>query len=327
MEKQLSIEERMARLEAIVNGDSLKHEMIRKATQYPKDYIEYLKKAEVTDALKVGSDKEGGYLVSDEFEKKLVKKLESKSVIRKLANVIKTNNLLKIPGVSTKPSAAWVEEGEQFNETDMEFYQVVIDAHKNGYITIVSEELLEDAGFDIEEYIVNSAGDKIGELEEAAFISGDGNNKPTGILTDAPVGEETATLNMDAALNLYFSVGQKYRKNAVWVMSEEALKTLQKEKTAMGRNVWEGDMTEELPLQLNGRPVFVSEAMPGVEAGKCPIMFGDFSYYWIGDRGNRAIKRMGEIYSDRGCVGFRVTHRVDGKLVLPEAIKTLKIAS
>lgn len=327
MGKNLTIEERMAKLEAIVNGDSLKREMVRKAAAYPKDYVGYLKTAEVTDALKVGSDKEGGYIVPDEFEKKLVQKLESKGVVRKLANVIKTDNLLKIPGVSQHPSAAWVEEGEQFKETDMEFYQVVIDAHKNGYITIVTEELLEDAEFDIEDYIVNSAGDKIGELEEAAFIIGDGNNKPTGIIASAPVGEETTTLNMDAALNLYFSVGQKYRKNAVWVMSDEALKTLQKEKTAMGRNIWEGDMTEEIPLMLNGRPVLVSDAMPGVEAGKCPIMFGDFSYYWIGDRGNRAIKRMGEIYADKGCVGFRVTHRVDGKLVLPEAIKTLKIAS
>ena len=165
MEKQLTIDERMAKLEAIVNGDSLKREMVRKAAAYPKDYVGYLKTAEVTDALKVGSDKEGGYIVPDEFEKKLVQKLESKGVVRKLANVIKTDNLLKIPGVSQHPSAAWVEEGEQFKETDMEFYQVVIDAHKNGYITIVTEELLEDAEFDIEDYIVNSAGDKIGELE------------------------------------------------------------------------------------------------------------------------------------------------------------------
>lgn len=327
MEKQLTIDERIAKLEAIVNGDSLKRDMVRKAAQYPKDYIGYLKSAEITDSLKVGSDKEGGYLVPDEFEKKLVEKLESKGVMRKLSNVITTSRSLKIPGVSKNPTADWVEEGGRINETDMEFYQVVIDAHKNGYITLVTEELLEDAGFDIEQHIIDIAGDKIGELEEDAFINGNGVHKPTGVLVDAPVGEETSSLNMDAALNLYFSVGQKYRKNAVWVMSEEALRILHKERTAMGRNVWEDDMTKDLPTKLNGRPVYVSDSMPGVKAGKCPIMFGDFSYYWIGDRGNRAIKRMGEMYADRGMVGFRVTHRVDGKLVLPEAIKTLKIAS
>lgn len=327
MGKTLTIEERMAKLEAIVNGDSLKREMIRKAAAYPKDYVGYLKTAEVTDALKVGSDKEGGYLVPDEFEKKLVEKIESRSVIRNVANVIKTDNLLRIPGVSQKPTAAWVEEGEQFKETDMEFYQVVIDAHKNGYITLASEELLDDSGFDIEQYIIDTAGDKIGELEEAAFISGDGVHKPTGVLVEAPVGQETSKLCMDDAIELFFSVGMRYRDKGVWVMSEDALRTLHKEKTAMGRNVWEGDIAKELPLKLMGKPVYVSDAMPAVAAGNCPIAFGDFSYYWIGDRGNRAIKRMNEIYADRGMIGFRVTHRVDGRLVLPEAIKTLKIAS
>ena len=126
---------------------------------------------------------------------------------------------------------------------------------------------------------------------------------------------------------MYFSLGQKYRENAVWVMNEEALRTLHKVKSAQGRNVWEEDVTKEIPLKLLGKPVYTSDAMPDVAAGNCPIAFGDFSYFWIGDRGNRAIKRMNEIYADRGMIGFRVTHRVDGRLVLPEAIKTLKIAS
>lgn len=327
MEKKKTIEERMAALEAIVNGDSVKRDMIRKAKQYPKDYMNYLRYAEVTDSLKVGSDKEGGYLVPDEFEKKLVTKLESKGVMRRISNVIKTEHLLRIPGVAKNPTADWVEEGGKFPDTELEFYQVVIDAHKNGYITLVTEELLEDAGFDIEKYIVDTAGDKIGELEEEAFIFGDGIHKPTGVLVDAPVGHETSKLCLDDALELFYSVGQRYRNKGVWVMSEDALRILQKERSAMGRNIWEGDMTKELPLKLNGREVYVSDAMPDVEPGKCPVMFGDFSYYWIGDRSNRSIKRMGEVYSDKGMVGYRVTHRVDGKLVLPEAIKTLKIAS
>ena len=326
MKAEKTLNERMAAIEAVINEDAVKRNMVRKTSEYPKAYGNYLRNAEVTDVLKVGSDKEGGYLVPDEFEDKLVKKLESKGVMRRLSNVIKTEHLLRIPGVSQKPTADWVEEGGSFSESDFEFYQIVIDAHKNGYISLVTEELLEDAGFDIENHIVDTAGDKIGELEEEAFISGDGIHKPTGVLVDAPVGHETKKLCMDDALELFYSVPQRYRNKGVWVMSQDALRILHKEKSAMGRNIWEGDMTKELPLKLNGREVFVSDAMPGVEAGKCPIMFGDFSYYWIGDRGNRSIKRLGELYSDRGMVGYRVTHRVDGKLVLPEAIKTLKIA-
>lgn len=325
--KVLSVEERKAILEDLVNGEALKRDMVRKAKLYPKDFEGYLRRAEVTDALKVGSDKEGGYLVPDEMEKKLVKAMENKGVIRKLANVIRTENLLRIPGVSAHGAAHWIEEGGEMIFEDEQFYQVIIDAHKNGYITVVTEELLEDAGFDVEQHIVEIAGDKIGELEEEAFLTGDGNHKPHGLLLDAQVGTEAAEVTMDAALDLYFSLGQKYRENAVWLMSEEALRTLHKVKSAQGRNVWEEDMTKEMSLKLLGKPVYTSDAMPAVAAGNCPIAFGDFSYFWIGDRGNRAIKRMSEIYADRGMIGFRVTHRVDGRLVLPEAIKTLKIAS
>ena len=325
--KGLSIEERKAILEELVNGEALKRDMVRKAKSYSKDFEGYLRRAEVTDALKVGSDKEGGYLVPDEMEKKLVKAMENKGVVRKLANVIRTENFLRIPGVSSHGTAHWIEEGGEMIFEDEQFYQVIIDAHKNGYINLVTEELLEDAGFDVEQHIVEIAGDKIGELEEEAFLTGDGNHKPHGLLLDAQVGTEAAEVTMDAALDLYFSLGQKYRENAVWLMSEEALRTLHKVKSAQGRNVWEEDMTKEMPLKLLGKPVYTSDAMPDVAAGNCPIAFGDFSYFWIGDRGNRAIKRLNEIYSDRGMVGFRVTHRVDGRLVLPEAIKTLKIAS
>lgn len=325
--KGLSVEERKAILEEMVDGDALKKDMVRKTALYPKHFEGYLRRAEVTDALKVGSDKEGGYLVPDEMEKKLVKAMENKSVVRTLGNVIKTENLLRIPGVSSHGTAHWIEEGGEMIFEDEQFYQVIIDAHKNAYITLVTEELLEDAGFDVEQHIVEIAGDKIGELEEEAFLTGDGNHKPHGLLLDAQVGTEAAEVTMDAALDLYFSLGQKYRENAVWLMSEEALRTLHKVKSAQGRNVWEEDMTKEMPLKLLGKPVYTSDAMPDVAAGNCPIAFGDFSYFWIGDRGNRAIKRLNELYSDRGMVGFRVTHRVDGRLVLPEAIKTLKIAS
>lgn len=99
--KELTIEERKAILEELVNGEALKRDMVRKAKMYPTDYAGYLRTADVTDALKVGSDKEGGYLVPDEMENKIVKALENSDVVRMLAKVIKTENLLKIPGVTS----------------------------------------------------------------------------------------------------------------------------------------------------------------------------------------------------------------------------------
>lgn len=325
MEKELTLEQRKARMEELVNGDMLKAEMMRKAKLYPKDYASYLRTAEVTDALKVGSDKEGGYLVPDEFEEKLVKKLENKSIVRNIAHVLTTKHLLRVPGVASHGTAAWVEEGGKIEFSDESFYQVLIDAHKCGCITVTTEELLEDAGFSVEDYIIESAGSKMAELEEAAYLAGDGNGKPRGLLLDAQVGKETKELTMDDALDLYFSLNQKYRDNAVWIMNEQALSTLHKYKSAMGRNVWEDNTQNELPMKLLGRTVYVSEGMPEMAAGNAVIAFGDFSFFWIGERGKRSIKRLNEIYADKGMIGFRMTHRVDGKLIVPEAIKTLKL--
>lgn len=197
-----------------------------------------------------------------------------------------------------------------------------------GTLILASDELLEDAGLDIEQLILAQFSERIGKCEEEAFLTGDGNHKPLGLLTQAPVGAvsaEAGVLSVDDALDLYFSVGQEYRANAVWFMSEEAHRTLRKVKSAMGRNIWEPSLIEGEPEKLLGHPVYVSNFMPEVASGNKPILFGDFGYFWIGDRGKRSVKRLNERYADLGQVGFMATQRVDAKLVLPEAIKALEI--
>lgn len=327
LSKDLSLKERMAIIEEEIYGEKVKHDMVVKTAEYPKAYVDYLRDGEKPQALKVGKDEEGGYLVPDEMEEGIIEAAKSKGVMRELATQIKTRNLLKIPAVEEHGTAAWIEEGEQLQFTDEKFRINEIDAHKVACLVRVTDELLEDSGLDIEAFIAKNGGEAVGEKEEAAFISGDGVIQPRGILLDAEVGVATQDVNMDAAIDLYFSVRQPYREKGVWLMSEDALRTLQKEKTANGRNAWEGNYTKELPLKLMGHRVYVSDAMPGIEMGNCPIAFGNFSFYWIGDRGNFSVKRLNELYADKGMVGFRITHRVDGRLMLPEAVKTLKIAS
>ena len=80
-------------------------------------------------------------------------------------------------------------------------------------------------------------------------------------------------------------------------------------------------------MKLFGYPVHICDFMDNVVPGGIPVMFGNFSYYWIGDRGKRVIKRLVERYADRGQVAFITTERVDAKLVLPEAVKLLKVKS
>lgn len=112
---------------------------------------------------------------------------------------------------------------------------------------------------------------------------------------------------------------------ADWI-SEDVYSKLVKVRTVAGieHNLWEGGLQDEKPVTLLGRPVYISTLMPEKAPDNVAIAFGDFGYYWIGERGNMSVKRLNEKYADTGMVGFRVTHRVDSKLVLPEAIKTIK---
>ena len=322
-ETNISLKEKMNAFEKEIRGEALQREMMRKAKRYAEDYSEYLKTAEVTDVLKVGKDTDGGYLVPDEMEEGIVEALTENNVIRKLANVFTTTERLKIPGIAQGPNGVWVEEGGEISFSDMEFFQATIDAHKNACIIRVTEELIEDAGFDIENYLIKSVGTTVGELEENAFVMGNGEHKPRGFMMDAEVGIEVPELTSDSLVDLQYSLNKNYRNKAVWIMSDSAEEELRKIKYLNGRPMWENTLTEGTPDLLLGHKVYVTKAMPD----DSPIAFGDFSYYWIGERGKRSFKRMGELYSEHGLVGYRFTHRVDGKLIIPEAVKTLKIVA
>ena len=310
-----------------LNGET-KQEKVKTLSNpaYNHTFWAFMRDGMPRNALKENSDGAGGYLVPDEYESKLVSALEIENHLRRISNVIQTRHRLIIPTVIGHSAAAWIEEGEQITETEPSFGQIVLDAYKMGTLILASDELLEDSGADIEKLILSNLR-RIGKCEEEAFLTGDGNHID-GAATQAPVGSvsaEAGVLSVDDALDLYFSVGQEYRANAVWFMSEDAHRTLRKVKSAMGRNIWEPSLIEGEPEKLLGRPVYVSEFMPEVASDSKPILFGDFNYFWIGDRGKRSVKRLNERYADHGQVGFIATQRVDAKLVLPEAIKSLKI--
>lgn len=137
----------------------------------------------VMNALQIGTDSEGGYLVPDEYERTLVEALEEENIFRQLAKVIQTSSGdRKIPVVATKGTASWIDEEGAFTESDDSFGQVSIGAYKLGTMIKVSEELLNDSVFDLENYISREFARRIGAKEEEAFFTGDGSGKPLGIL-------------------------------------------------------------------------------------------------------------------------------------------------
>ena len=287
------------------------------------------KYASVSNVLSEGTDSEGGYLVPDEYENTLVQALEGENVIRGRSHVITTSNgTHKIPVVASKGEASWIDENGAYPEDDDTFAQVNIDAHKVGTIIKVSEELLNDSAFNLESYFAQEFGRRIGTKEEEAFINGNGSSKPTGILTSAEVGVTTASdkaITADELIDLFYSLKGVYRRNAVWVLNDTTVKAIRKLKDNNGQYIWQPALKDGDHDTLLGRPILTTGAMPEIAADAKPVIFGDLSYYWIGDRQGVTFKRLNERYADMGQVGFLASKRVDGKLVLPEAIKVLKM--
>lgn len=287
--------------------------------------------AGVYNALQIGTDSEGGFLVPDEFERTLVQELENENIFRTMAKIIQTSSGdRKIPVVATKGSANWIDEEGMFEESDDSFTQVSIGAYKLGTMIKVSDELLNDSAFDLESYIATEFARRIGTKEEEAFFQGDGVGKPTGILDDkggAPVGVTTAgatAITADEVIDLFYSLRAPYRKNAVWVLNDSTVKAIRKLKDNQGQYLWQPSLTAGTPDMILGRPVKTSGYMPSVFAGAKTMAFGDFSYYWIADRQGRSFKKLSELYAATGQVGFLGSQRVDGKLILPEAVRLMQ---
>jgi HK97 family phage major capsid protein len=283
------------------------------------------------NALSIGQDSEGGYLVPDEFERTLIQNLEEENIFRKLAKIIQTSSGdRKIPIVVTKGTASWLDEGEDYDEDDVVFGQASIGAYKLGTMIKVSEELLNDSVFNIEEFISTEFARRIGAKEEEAFLVGDGEGKPTGIFAatgGAQVGATAAANNAitaDEVIDLVYSLKSPYRKNAVFILNDATVKVLRKLKDGQGQYLWQPSLTAGTPDTLLNRPVYTSAYAPAIAAGAKTIAFGDFKYYWIADRQGRSFKRLNELYATTGQVGFLGSQRVDGKLILPEAIKVLQ---
>ena len=291
---------------------------------------------DVRAALSVGENSEGGYTVPDEFHRQLIQALEENNIFRSLAHVIRTNSGTRtIPIAADNGKASWVEEGNAIGESDLTFGVATLSAYKLACAIRVSNELLHDSAFDIAGHIANRFGVRFGNAEEEAFISGKGvsadptvtPSEPTGILTTlaspSVLTENASTISFDDVYKLFYALKGPYRQKAKFLCNETALLQLMLLKDGNGQYIWKPGIEVGKPDTILGHAVYTSTYMPAIEgvpandAGKKVLLFGDFSYYWIADRTNRTMKRLND------QVGFVGTQRVDGKLILPEAMKVL----
>ena len=339
LERQSAIDAELAKATSspITNkpaGDTGEEKTGRASGEYKKSFWNAMKgknAAVVLNALQIGTDSEGGYLVPDEFEASLIQALEEENIIRRLATVITTGGDRKIPVVATKGTASWVDEEGAVPESDDSFGQVSLGAFKLATMIKVSEELLNDSAFNLESYIAQAFAGRIGSREEEGFLIGNGTGKPTGIFAatgGGQVGVTTASataVTLDEVLDLYYSLKSPYRRNAVFVMNDSTVKAIRKLKDSTGQYLWQPSVKEATPDTILSRPLYTSAYAPEIAVSNKAIAFGDFKYYWIADREGRVFKRLNELYAANGQVGFMATQRVDGKLTLPEAVKLLQM--
>nr|DAX11149.1 MAG TPA: major capsid protein [Bacteriophage sp.] len=306
----------------------------RATDEYKKQFWNSMRKKnffDVSNVLTIGEDAEGGYLVPDEYEKKLVEGLEDEVFFRGMAHVIRTSSGdRKIPIITGHGEAAWLDEGEQFTESDDTFGQTSISAYKLGTLIKVSDELLNDSVFDLAGYISREFARRIGAKEEEAFFIGDGKGKPAGIF-DTKGGAQTGVttsgtgITFDDVMDLYYSLRAPYRNKASWILNDSTVKAIRKLKDANGNYIWQPSVREGEPDRILNRPYKTSIYVPELATGNRVMSFGDYSYYWIADRQGRSFKRLNELYATTGHVGFLACERLDGKLILPEAVKTMDI--
>jgi HK97 family phage major capsid protein len=288
----------------------------------------------------------GGFAVPREIDAAIDAVLKAASPIRSIANVVKvgTAGYRKLVTTGGTPSG-WASEAQARPETASPVFTEIAPPMGELYANpSASQAMLDDAAFDVEEWLAGEIAAEFAKAEGAAFVGGSGVNRPKGFLTypTGVAGDATrafgtlqylasgaaadfGTNPQERLIDLVQSLRSPYRQGACFVMNASTLARIRKFKTSDGAFVWSPSLAAGQPATLLGYPVVEAEDMPDVAAGTLPIAFGNFrSGYLVAERTETAILR--DPYSNKPFVGFYATKRVGGAVVNSEAIKLLKIS-
>ena len=355
MERQAAIDAELAKptTEPIVNTPqaTVPEKKGRASDDYRKAMLSAIRSnfRNVSNVLQEGVDADGGYLVPEEYDSRLIDVLDEENIMRSLGTKLTTSGERKINIAATKPAASWIEEGGALTFGDATFDQIILDAYKLHVAIKITEELLYDNAFNLESYIIEQFGKALSNAEEDAFLNGDGSHKPlglfvkvvdstTGAMKNSTYSTEVSTktgnipdLKTDDILSLIYSLKRPYRKNASFIMNDKTLAAIRKLKDGNQAYIWQPSYQAGEPDRLCGYAVHTSAFCPEMptaqptkaQGDKGFIAFGDYSYYNIGDRGTRSIQELRELFAGNGMIAYVMKERVDGKLVLPEAVQIL----
>ena len=296
-------------------------------------------------AMTTAVNADGGYLVVKQVADRITGVLRGAGSVRAIANVVTVeSNGYDVLVDSTDIGAGWASETAAQTETGTPVIErITIALHELAALPKASQRLLDDAAFDIEEWLAARIADKFSRAEGLAFVTGDGIDKPKGFLTSTKVANTSwawgnlgyvatgsatdfnAAQPADAIVDLVYALGARYRANGTFVMNSKTAGAVRKMKDADGRFLWSDGLAASEPARLLGYPVLIAEDMPDIAAGAYAIAFGDFgSGYTIAERPDLRILR--DPFSAKPHVLFYATKRVGGDISDYAAIKLLKIA-
>lgn len=294
-------------------------------------------------SLSTAVNSDGGYLVDPATAQAIKSVLASTASLRAVASVVNVEaTSYDVLIDHTDVGAGWSSETGSVTETaSPSIDRISIPLHELSALPKASQRLLDDSAFDIETWLANRIADKFARSEAAAFISGDGNDKPKGILTHTkvdndiwdwdtlgyvPTGVAGGIGTGDAIIDLVYALGAQYRANGTFVMNSKTAGVVRKLKDGDGRFLWSDGLSAGEPARLLGYPVLIAEDMPDVASGSYSIAFGDFAAgYTIAERPDLRILR--DPFSAKPHVLFYATKRVGGDVSDFAAIKLLKFAT
>ena len=248
--------------------------------------------------------------------------LAEENLFRRRATVIDTSpGDMKIQTVESTAEAVLCDERMAYDEQADTFDSVEFDAYKLASLAKLRREFIADNDFDLQAYLRKNFCRRFGRAEERLLLTGTGVDQPTGLLTSAVVGATASELTYDDVIKLYFSVKPEYRRKGTWIVNDKTALALRTLKDDNGAFLW-----DQATGTILGKPVEYSMYMPDADAGAKPIAFGDLSYYWMLQRESLSVRLLKEKYILDGMIGIVGYERFDGKLIRPDAVKTLQIA-
>ena len=351
IESRIKLEEQTAQREAemadvVLKTEEAEHrgEITTESEEYRTAWMKRLcgepMNAAEKRALSIGSAGAGGNLATTAVSQQISQLREEANFMRQIGTVTQVSQKTAFATESSIGSAAYGAEGASISESDHSFGQVTMNPVRLGRIMKVSEELLNYTGTfsaaQLEAYIASSFARSFATAELAAFLTGDDSNAPRGIFDNAASGvtaASTTAVTGDEIIDLFYSVAVDYRMapTANWIVSPEAAKAIRQLKNPVTSSgslnyLWSPGLGAA-PDTILGKPVYESDNVDAMTAGKKPILFGDTSYYQIVDFGGFEFSRLDELYAANGQVGVRGIAFNDGELLNTAACKVITLAS